>query len=39
MPRPSKPVTFYHLHKQSGQSVVTVNVNGVRKDFLLGPHG
>ena len=36
MPRPKNPVPTYRLHKQSGQAIVTVNVNGVRKDMLLG---
>ena len=36
MPRPKNPVPTYRLHKQSGQAIVTVNVNGARKDMLLG---
>lgn len=39
MPRPRKHVPAYRLHKQSGQAIVTVNLNGVRKDYLLGSHG
>ncbi|MCE9567043.1 MAG: site-specific integrase [Planctomycetes bacterium] len=36
MSRPKNPVPTYRLHKQSGQAVVTVNVDGRRKDILLG---
>lgn len=36
MPRPKKPVPAYRLHKQSGQAIVTVSLNGTRKDMLLG---
>lgn len=36
MPRPRNPIPTYRLHKQSGQAIVTINVNGVRKDMLLG---
>jgi len=36
MPRPRNPVPSYRHHKQSGQAIVTLNVNGVRKDMLLG---
>ena len=39
MARPRNPVPSYRLHKQSGQAVVTLTLNGVRKDILLGPHG
>ena len=39
MSRPRNPIPSYRLHKQSGQAVVTVAVNGVRKDVLLGKHG
>jgi hypothetical protein len=39
MPRPKNPVPTYHLHKQSGQAVVTLNLNGVRRDMLLGKYG
>lgn len=39
MPRPRSPVPSYRKHKQSGQAVVTVSVNGGRKDVLLGRHG
>jgi integrase len=36
MPRPKNPVPSYRLHKQSGQAIVTLNLNGARKDVLLG---
>jgi hypothetical protein len=39
MPRPKKPLPSYRLHKQSGQAIVTVTVNGVRKDMTLGHYG
>ena len=35
MPRPKNPIPAYRLHRQSGQAIVTVNVNGTRKDMLL----
>lgn len=38
MPPPKKPFPAYRLHKQSGQAIVTVNVNGTRKDMLLGAY-
>lgn len=37
MARPRNVVPSYRLHKQSGQAIVTVNLNGTRKDYLLGP--
>ena len=39
MPRPKNPVPTYQLHKQSGQAIVTISVNGIRRDLLLGKHG
>ena len=39
MPAHKKPVPAYRLHKSSGQAVVTVNLNGKRKDMLLGAYG
>src|SRR5262245_48732356 len=39
MPRPRNHVPAYRLHKQSGQAIVTVTVNGKRRDILLGKHG
>src|SRR5262245_50556819 len=39
MARPRKQVPSYRLHKQSGQAIVTVNLDGVRKDILLGRYG
>ncbi len=39
MSRRSNPVPKYRHHKASGQAVVTVNVNGRRKDVYLGVFG
>ena len=39
MSRRSNPVAKYRHHKASGQAVVTVNVNGRRKDVYLGVFG
>lgn len=39
MARRSNPVPKYRHHKASGQAVVTVNVNGRRKDVYLGVFG
>jgi hypothetical protein len=39
MARPRNEVPSYRLHKQSGQAIVTVTLNGVRKDILLGRRG
>ena len=39
MLRPRNQIPTYRLHKQSGQAVVIVNLNGVRKDILLGKYG
>lgn len=36
MPRPRNAVPTYRLHKQSGQAIVTLNVNGKRRDVTLG---
>ena len=38
MPRPKSPVSAYRLHKQSGQAIVTITVNGSRKDMFLGAY-
>lgn len=38
MGRKKNPVPTYRLHKQSGQAIVTVSVNGQRKDMLLGAY-
>lgn len=38
MGRPKNAVPTYRLHKQSGQAIVTVNVNGDRKDMTLGAY-
>lgn len=39
MPRPRNNVPTYRLHKQSGQAIVTINHNGIRRDVLLGKYG
>lgn len=39
MSRPKNAVPSYRLHRQSGQAIATVNVNGIRRDVLLGAHG
>lgn len=39
MARPRNEVPTYRRHKQSGQAIVTVNVDGERKDILLGTYG
>lgn len=39
MPRPRKEVPSYRHHKQSGQAIVTLNLNGTRKNVLLGRYG
>src|SRR4051812_35956110 len=39
MARPKNEVPSYRLHKQSGQAIVTLTENGVRRDVLLGKHG
>lgn len=38
MPRPRNAVPTYRLHKQSGQAIVTLNVNGTRRDVTLGAY-
>ncbi len=38
MPRPKKLIPAYRLHKQSGQAIVTVSQNGVRKEMTLGKY-
>ena len=39
MTRPRNQVPSYRRHKQSGQAIVTVNLDGTRRDYLLGPYG
>ena len=39
MPHPRNQVPTYRLHKQSGQAIVTITVDGVRRDITLGRHG
>ena len=39
MPRPRNHVPTYRIHKQSGQAIVTVSVNGKRRDVLSGKYG
>jgi len=36
MPRPKKSIPTYRLHKQSGCEIVTVNIDGRRRDISLG---
>jgi hypothetical protein len=39
MPRPRNQVPTYRLHKQSGQAIITISVDGTRRDMLLGKYG
>jgi integrase len=39
MARPRNQVPSYRFHKQSGQAIVTITMNGDRKDILLGKYG
>ena len=36
MTRSRNPISSYRLHKQSGQAITTINLNGTGKDYFLG---